>query len=169
MLLLVIGILLPLMISPTTVEAVVLDDLKFKVVVTFELDVNPNTLRGLYQTQVVPAFDTIFDDLGANFFDKTGEGLPNNPFGYSSEIHVTSFHTFGTNPQSADTVFQIYPLVRVTGDNPNLTEPDFNVEVNTVVALMRIEIINFLQAQGATNVHSTLHFTFGGVDFDEGF
>lgn len=169
MLLLVIGILVPLMISPTTVEAVVLDDLKFKVVVTFELDINPNTIRGNYQTTVQPQINTIFDDLGANFFDKTGEGEPNNPFGYSSEVHATAFHTFGTNPQSADTVFQIYPLVRVTGDNPNLNESDFNVEVNTIVALMRIEIINFLQAQGATNVHSTLHFTFGGVDFDEGF
>lgn len=157
------------MISPTTVEAVVLDDLKFKVVVTFELDSNPNALKGFYNQDVQPQMNTIFDDLGANFFDKTGEGEINNPFGYSSKIQTTQFHAHGTNPQSADTIFQIYPLVRVTGDNPNLTEPDFNVEINTVVALMRIAIVDFLQAQGATNVHTTLHFTFGGVDFDEGF
>ncbi len=169
MLLLVIGILVPFMVSPTTVDALVIDELKFKVVVTFELDINPNTIRGLYQTQVQPQINTLFDDLGANIFDKTGEGAPNNPFGYSSEVHQTAFHTFGTNPQSADTVFQIYPLVRVTGDKPSLTEAEFNVEQNTIVALMRIEIIDFLQAQGATNVRTLIHFSFGGIDFDEGF
>lgn len=165
---LAIAFLLPLLISPESISAIDLNDEKFKVVVTFELNQNPNVIRGQYQQDVVPQMNDIFDDLGLNTFDKTGEGQPNNPFGYSAEIHAVSFHVAGTNPQQ-ENIFQIYPLVRVTGDKPDLTQADYDLAVDLTVAQMRTAIVDFLQAEGATNVKSYIHFSFGGVHLDEGF
>jgi len=112
--------------------------------------------------------NTIFDDLGLNTFNKTGNGANNNPFGYSANIHTVSFHVAGTNPQ-LDNIFQIYPLVTVTGNKPELTQQDYDLAVDTTVAEMRTAIVDFLQTQGATNVRTYIHFSFGGVHIDEGF
>ena len=168
LLLLFSAIIIPVLLSPQTVTAIDLNDEKFKVVVTFELATNPNVIRGSYQQDVEPQINDIFDDLGLNTFDKTGQGQPQNPFGYSAEVHAVSFHVTGTNPEQ-DNIFQIYPLVRVTGDKPELTEAEYNLAVDITVANMRTAIVDFLEAEGATNVKTYIHFSFGGVDFDEGF
>ena len=164
-----IAFLIPLFLSPTTISAIDLDDEKFKVVVTFELNQNPNVIRGSYQQDVAPQINDIFDDLGLNTFDKVGEGAVNNPNGYSAEVHAVSFHVADTNPQSSDSVFQIYPMVRVTGDKPELTQAEYDLAVDVVVADMRTAIVDFLQAEGAVNVKTYVHFSFGGVHIDEGF
>jgi len=165
---LAIAVLLPLLISPETISAIDLNDEKFKVIVTFELNQNPNVIRGSYQQDVAPQINDIFDDLGLNSFDKVGEGAINNPNGYSAEVHAFTFHVVGTNPQQ-ESIFQIYPLVRVTGDKPDLTQAEYDLAVDTTVAEMRTAIVDFLQAEGATNVKSYIHFSFGGVHIDEGF
>ncbi len=166
--LIILAVLVPLIFSPITATAIDITDEKFKVIVTFEMAGNPNVIRGLYQTTVDPQIDDAFDAFGENYFDKTGEGQQNNPFGYSSAHHSTLFHTFGSNPMG-DNQFQIYPLVRVTGDKPDLSEEDYAMGANTVLALMRIAIIDFLQEEGAYNVSTYIHFTFGTLNFDEGF
>lgn len=137
-------------------------------IVTFEMAGNPNVIRGQYQTTVDPLIDDAFEDFGLNTFDKTGEGEINNPFDYSTKHHVVAFQPVGTNP-IGDNQYQIYPLVRVTGDKPDLSQEDYAMGYNTVVALMRIAIVDFLEDKGAYNVHTYLHFTFGNFDFDEGF
>ena len=165
-----IAVIFPLLISPTTVTAIDLADQKFKRVVTFELNTNPNVIRGSYEQFVSPAINNIFDDLGTDHFGVigTGQGQGQNPNGYFSEVHVIQFHVQGTNPQSADSVFQIYPLVRVSGVN-TMSDAQWDIEHDMIIAMMRSEIINFLQAEGATNVKTLIHFSFGGVRLNEGF
>jgi len=51
-----VAFLIPLFISPTTISAIDLGDEKFKVVVSFDLNKNPNTIKGTYQ-QVVKTSD----------------------------------------------------------------------------------------------------------------
>lgn len=160
--------LIPLFISPETVTAIDLDNEKFKVIVTFEIDRNPNELRGIYQFEVDPVFDTLFTDLGLNFFNKTSPIPMDNPFGYSHTIFLAEIHDYGTNP-IGDFIYQIYPLVTVTGDNPNLSQTDYNTQQDIIVAEMRLAIVDMLLNNGAYNVKTLIHFSFGGVDIDEGF
>lgn len=157
------------MISPETVSAIDLNDMKFKVVVNFDYNGNPNTLRGSYQQDVQPLLNDAFDELGLNTFDKVGQGAQNNPNGYSFSVHSMAFHPVGTNPQSEDAIYQIYPLVRITGDKADLTETEFESAQDIVLAQERVAIVDFLQVEGATNVRTHIAFSFGGVDIDEGF
>jgi len=165
----VIAVLVPLLVSPETISAIDLNDMKFKVVVNFDYNGNPNILRGSYQQNVQPLINDAFDELGLNTFDKTGQGEQNNPNGYSYTVFAMAFQPVGINPQSNDAVFQIYPLVRITGDKPSLTEEVFGSAQDIVLAQERIAIVDFLQVEGATNVRTHLAFSFGGVDIDEGF
>lgn len=165
----VLVFLIPLFISPETISAIDLNDEKFKVVVNFDYGGNPNTLRGSYQQDVFPLLNGFFDDLGLNTFDKVGQGELNNPNGYSFTVFNLAFQPIGINPQSQDAVFQIYPLIRITGDKPSLTELEFESAQDIVLAQERIAIVSFLQVEGATNVRTHLAFSFGGVDIDEGF
>ena len=165
----VLVFLIPLLFSPETISAIDLNDEKFKVVVNFDYNGNPNTLRGSYQQDVIPLLNGFFDDLGLITFDKVGQGDINNPNGYSFTVFNFAFQPIGTNPQSQDAVFQIYPLVRITGDKPSLSIVDFESAQDIVLAQERLAIVNFLQVEGATNVKSHIAFSFGGVDIDEGF
>jgi len=165
----VLVFLIPLFISPETISAIDLTDEKFKIVVNFDYGANPNTLRGSYQQDVSPLLNGFFDDLGLNTFDKTGQGEQNNPSGYSFTVFNLAFQAIGVNPESQDSVFQIYPLIRITGDKPSLSDADFDSAQDIVLAQERTAIVNFLQVEGATNVKSHIAFSFGGVDIDEGF
>jgi hypothetical protein len=165
----VLVFLIPLFISPETISAIDLDNEKFKVIVNFDYGGNPNTLRGSYQQDVQPLINDAFDELGLNTFDKTGQGAINNPNGYSYTVFAMAFQPVGMNPQSDDAIFQIYPLVRITGDKPSLSETEFDSAQDIVLAQERLAIVDFLQIEGATNVKTHLAFSFGGVDIDEGF
>lgn len=50
-----------------------------------------------------------------------------------------------------------------------MTDNEFNELFNTNQALARIALIDFAQLNGMTQVETHIHFTFGSVDFDEGF
>jgi len=166
---LLLTLVIPLMISPQSISAVDISDEKYKIIVQFELAGNPNTIRGLYQQEVAGQIDDIFDDMGLNTFEKTGQGAQNNPHGYSAEVHVTSFAPLGTNPIQGDGIYQIYPLVRVTGDMPTLIQEDYNLAKDNALALQRTAIVDWLQTQGAHDVSTYIHFTFGSIEINEGF
>ncbi len=166
---LVLVFLIPLFISPETISAIDISSEKYKLVVQFELAGNPNIIRGSYQQEVAGQIDDIFDDMGLNTFEKTGQGAQNNPHGYSAEIHVVAFQPIGSNPIFGDGIYQIYPLVRVTGDMPTLTQEDYNLAKDDALALQRIAIVDWLQLEGAHDVETYIHFTFGSLLIDEGF
>lgn len=165
----VLVFLIPLFISPQTISAIDISTEKYKIVVQFELTGNPNTIRGSYQQNVAGAIDDIFDDLGLNTFEKTGQGAQNNPHGYSAEVHVVAFQPVGTNPVLGDGIYQIYPLVRVTGDMPTLTQEDYDIAKDNALALQRTVIVDWLQSEGAHDVQTYIHFTFGSIIINEGF
>ncbi len=168
MLLILSAIIIPILLSPQTATAIDVSTEKWKMVVQFELAGNPNIIRGSYQQDVAPDINTMFVDFGLNTFEKTGQGAPQNPYGYLSEIHVVAFQPVGSNP-IMDNIYQIYPLVRITGDKPDLTQEDYDSDKNVVLALMRTEIVDFLEVEGAYNVETYVHFSWGTIIFDEGF
>lgn len=166
--------LLPLIVAvavtgaPQSAEAIDLRNEKYKVVVNFELAGNPNVIRGSYQQDVAPQLNDMYDDFGFNTFDKTGPGAPNNPYGYLRIIYAAAFQVIGTNP-ALDNQYQIYPLIKITGDKPDLTQEEYNTDKDIVLALQRTAIVDFLQAEGAYNVSTYIHYSFGPVWIDEGF
>jgi len=162
------AILIPVLLSPQTVTAVNLEDEKFKLVVTFEINKNPNTLRSDYATQVRPIIEQEYADIGTEYFDVVQTGDDRNPYSYNAKIKLAEIVEHGFNP-NGDYVYQIYPLVRVSGDNPNLTDTQWNMAKNTALAVTRTAIVDMLQSEGAYNVQTYVHFSYGAMRINEGF
>lgn len=141
---------------PEVEGAVVLEQTNIKVVVDFEYPSNINKLNADYRKDLEPEIDIILNNFGSEY----------NSFSYEVFLDVTDM---GVNATSGNTMYQIYPKAVMLGSNNTKTTEEFTMEFNTAVALIRIAINDFLLANGASEVFTHIHFTFGSFDFDEGF
>ncbi len=148
--------LLAISTIPEVQGAINLNQQRIKIVVDFEYPANIQKLNSDYNKDLSPEIDIIANNFGAD---------------YTSFSHLVSLDLaiMGENVTSGNTMYQVYPKVILTGNNSTKSDSDFAMEFNTTVALLRIAIMDFLTANGATEVSTHIHFTYGSFDFDEGF
>ena len=139
--------------------AVTLDGTLGKMVVWFEYPEAVNKLKSDYKKDLKPELITALDTFGSDYTD----------FAYTVEPDSTAFFQWGTNSTSGNAQFEFYPKVIFSGFNNTKTDTEFKEDVNTTIAILRMAVIDFLQTNGASDVSTHIHFTYGSFDFDEGF
>lgn len=149
-----------LLIPATSVSAPVdVQDERIKTVYDFQLQANLNSIKNDLTTNLYSELDDRIMIFGSNF----------NDFSYILEVSETAVYEMGVDPDTGENMYQFYPKISITGSNTTMTQTEFNQELNILVSLVRIEVVAFLETNGATNVGTHLHYTWGSVDLDEGF
>lgn len=157
---LIIVLISVLLIPMTDVFAPVdLQQFRVKVVVDFEYPKNINALRGDIIRDLVPQLNSRIQNFGEDYIG----------FNYELEDPNTAIYSIGINQTSGNIIYQIYPKVIFSGTNPTMTQTDFESDYNILTLQIEMDVINFLLANGGSQVDTHLHLSWGSIDFDKGF
>lgn len=156
---LVIAFLIPFLFSTLAFGIEDVNQYTVKSVYEFEIQRNINALKTDMTNDLVPELEDRLNQFGTNF----------DNFSFYLEDPNDAVTDWGINPNSGLNWYQMYPKISVSGSNSTMTQTEFNQEINILTSLVRIEVLSFLENNGAVNVNSHMHYTFGSFNFDEGF
>ncbi len=152
---LVIAILVPFLFSTLAFGIEDVNQYTVKSVYEFEIQRNINALKNDMTNDLIPELEDRLNQFGTHFEN----------FSYTIEDPNTGVLDWGINPDSGLNWYQIYPKISISGSNQTMTQTEFNQEYNTLISLVRIEVLSFLENNNAVNVNSHMHYTFGIIGF----
>jgi len=114
-------------------------------VVWFDYPKNLNPLKNDFNRDLAPLINSKVTTFGNDF---TG-------FAFEIEPVDTALFEWGNNQ------YEVYPKVVFTGANSTMTQAEFNSSFNILVLQIEADIVDFLSANGGSNVSTHLHFSWG--------
>jgi len=151
-------LVIPLIISPNTIEAMQVEEMQVKAIVQFEYNKKIKNLETEIENQLEPNLTTVLN----------GFGNQTNATSYSFiENYDDIVYTFGKNQTTNRHMYEVYPEISLTLDT-NMTKVNFESEYNILMLSIKQTMLDFLSSKNnIENVKVFLDMTWGSAETNE--